>query len=196
MEALFIIIGYLSGSIPFGLLLTKFSGYGDVRKIGSGNIGATNVLRTGNKKLALMTLLLDGGKGAVIMLIAKAAQCPPDIVLLVGLFSVLGHMFPIWLKFKGGKGVATAIGVVFAFQPLVGLLISCTWLLTAYLSRISSLSALVSMAFLPIYTTFFIGADHFTVITLCFLSCLIFVKHKENIIRLYRKQEPRFDKKE
>src|SRR5690349_9659434 len=133
------VLAYLVGSIPFGLVLTRLGGYGDIRAIGSGNIGATNVLRTGNKTLALLTLLLDLGKGAVTVLVAQAFG--PDIAVIAAAFVVLGHLFPVWLRFKGGKGVATAGGVLLAIAWPVGLLALATWLLVAVLSRYSSLSA-------------------------------------------------------
>jgi glycerol-3-phosphate acyltransferase PlsY len=147
---------YLIGSIPFGLLLSKLFGYGDIRKIGSGNIGATNVLRTGNKWLALLTLLLDGLKGFLLVFFiykngyfnfcGRACDYPIDIdeLFMGGLFVILGHIFPVWLKFKGGKGVATAIGVVFALNPFLGGSIIALWLLAFFISHISSLSALVA----------------------------------------------------
>src|SRR5215470_15277351 len=143
------ILGYLLGSIPFGLLLTRLAGLGDIRKIGSGNIGATNVLRTGNKGLALATLLLDGGKGAVAVLIARAVQ--PDLAVIAGAGAFIGHLFPIWLKFKGGKGVATALGTLLALNWEVGVLCCLTWLLVAVVFRCSSLSALLAIALSPVY---------------------------------------------
>ena len=144
------LIGYLIGSIPFGLVLTKMAGFGDVRKIGSGNIGATNVLRTGNKGLALATLLLDGGKGAVVVILANIFFTQ-DYAVLAGSGAFIGHLFPIWLKFKGGKGVATFIGVMLALSWPAGLAVALTWLLTALVFRMSSLSALVAAALAPGY---------------------------------------------
>src|SRR5580693_3909808 len=127
------ILAYLIGSIPFGLLLTKLAGHGDIRRIGSGNIGATNVLRTGNKPLAALTLFLDGVKGSVAVLLAQAIA--PELAPVAGLAALLGHLFPVWLKFKGGKGVATAIGVLLALGWPVGLMIIATWLLVAKVSH-------------------------------------------------------------
>ena len=144
------VIGYLVGSIPFGLVLTKLAGLGDVRKIGSGNIGATNVLRTGNKGLALATLLLDGGKGALVVILANIFLTQ-DYAVLAGGGAFLGHLYPIWLKFKGGKGVATFIGVMLAISWPAGLGVALTWLIVALVFRISSLSALVCAALAPLY---------------------------------------------
>src|ERR1700731_3343665 len=133
--------GFLLGSIPFGLLLTRAAGLGDIRNIGSGNIGATNVLRTGRKGLAAATLVLDGLKGAGAVLLARAWLYDQDTALLAGLAAVLGHMFPIWLRFKGGKGVATGLGVLIALDWRIGLIAAATWLLAAGIFRYSSLAA-------------------------------------------------------
>ena len=156
--SLFFTLGYFVGSIPFGLILAKAYGLGDIRKIGSGNIGATNVLRTGNKKIALMTLLLDGIKGAFAIFITREAfnyeiltNLINDIIFfecVVGVAAVIGHCFPIWLKFKGGKGVATGFGIILCFDLLVGILSLITWLLIIKLFKVSSLSALVSYFFI------------------------------------------------
>ena len=134
------LIGYFVGSVPFGLLLTRLAGHGDIRKIGSGNIGATNVLRTGNKKVAAATLILDAGKGVVAVLIAK--NYGPDIVIVAAAGVLVGHQFPVWLKFRGGKGVATALGILIAMSLPVGSLACATWLLTAFIFRYSSLSSM------------------------------------------------------
>ena len=149
------LIGYLLGSIPFGLVLSRLAGYGDIRKIGSGNIGATNVLRTGNKLLAALTLILDSGKGAFAVLIAQ--QFGSDAAVLAGAGSMLGHTFPIWLGFKGGKGVATALGVLLAISWPVGLIACATWLLVAAVLRYSSLSALVALGISPVVGWYFAG---------------------------------------
>ena len=133
------LLGYLLGSIPFGLVLTKLAGLGDIRSIGSGNIGATNVLRTGRKDLALATLLLDGGKGAVAVLIARLVS--EDLTVIAGGAAILGHLFPVWLKFKGGKGVATTLGTLIAVNWMVGIGACLVWLVVALLFRYSSLSA-------------------------------------------------------
>src|SRR3954466_1585304 len=147
--------GYLLGSIPFGLVLSRLAGYGDIRKIGSGNIGATNVLRTGNKLLAALTLILDSGKGAFAVLIAQ--QFGPDTAVLAGAGSMLGHTFPVWLGFKGGQGVAPARGVLLAISWPVGLVACAAWLLTAFVLRYSSLSALVALSLSPLAGWYFAG---------------------------------------
>ena len=182
-----IILSYLLGSIPFGLLLTKLAGYGDIRKIGSGNIGATNVLRTGNKKLALLTLLLDGGKGALAVLLVQALF--PDEAPLAGLAVLVGHILPVWLDFKGGKGVATAIGVLTALAWPVGLAVMATWLLIAYASRYSSLAALLSIGLSPAFAVFFDHGDWMWLAVSIFM--LIIWKHTANIQRLREGQEPK-----
>ncbi len=180
-------LGYLLGAIPFGLVLTRLAGLGDIRAIGSGNIGATNVLRTGNKALALATLLLDGGKGAAAVLIGNLYG--PDIAVLAGTGAFLGHLFPVWLKFKGGKGVATALGILLAIAWPVGILACLTWLATAALFRFSSLAALVAAALAPVYAYFL--ADMQRVEFSAFLALLIFVRHHANIRRLVKGEEPR-----
>src|SRR5476649_1695608 len=138
------LVAYLLGSIPFGLVLTRLAGYGDIRAIGSGNIGATNVLRTGNNKLALLTMLLDGAKGALAVVVA--ARFGPDMAVISGAAVVLGHLFPVWLGFKGGKGVATAGGVLLAIAWPVGLIALAAWLAVAVLLRYSSAAALAACA--------------------------------------------------
>ncbi len=180
-------LGYLLGAIPFGLVLTRLAGLGDIRAIGSGNIGATNVLRTGNKALALATLLLDGGKGAAAVLLGTLYG--PDIAMLAGTGAFLGHLFPVWLKFKGGKGVATALGILLAIAWPVGILACLTWLATAALFRFSSLAALVAAALAPVYAYFL--ADMQRVEFSAFLALLIFVRHHANIRRLVKGEEPR-----
>jgi glycerol-3-phosphate acyltransferase PlsY len=140
---------YLSGSVPFGLLLTRWAGHGDVRQQGSGNIGATNVLRTAGKKLGALTLLCDALKGAIPVTIAQLLV--PEWVAACGLAALCGHLFPVWLRFRGGKGVATALGVMLAAAPLAGALTCLTWLVTARLFRISSLAALISIGAMPLY---------------------------------------------
>ena len=141
--ALWALLGYLLGSVPFGMLLSRVMNLGDLRSIGSGNIGATNVLRTGNKTAALLTLLLDGGKAAVAVLLARALA-GEDAAQLAGLMAFFGHCFPLWLRFKGGKGVATFFGLLLALNPLVGLACCATWLATFALWRISSLDAITA----------------------------------------------------
>ena len=186
-------IGYLLGSIPFGLFFVWISGGGDVRKIGSGNIGATNVLRTGKKWAAAATLLCDGLKGVAAVLLARQlfAADEPGIFAAVG--AVLGHMFPVWLKFKGGKGVATYLGISFALAWPVGALVASTWLLAALVWRISSLSALIAIGLSPLYHWLF-GRPDYAAMALG-LSALIIVMHHQNIRRLIRGEEPRIGSK-
>lgn len=198
--SLFFTFGYFVGSIPFGLILAKAYGLGDIRKIGSGNIGATNVLRTGNKKIALMTLLLDGIKGAFAIFITREAfnyeiltNLINDIIFfecVVGVAAVIGHCFPIWLKFKGGKGVATGFGIILCFDLLVGILSLITWLLIIKLFKVSSLSALVSYFFIPIFI-FLNSPENNIFISSIIISCICFFKHKENIKRLLTGSEPK-----
>lgn len=197
------VIGYLIGSIPFGLVLTKLAGLGDVRKIGSGNIGATNVLRTGNKLLALATLLLDGGKGAVVVILANIFLTQ-DYAVLAGGGAFLGHLFPVWLKFKGGKGVATFFGVMFAVSWPTGIVVALTWLLVAFTLRLSSLAALIAAALSPFYIygmmmTPLFGEIYYgdwqRIELSAFMAILIFIRHHENIVRLIKGQESRIGKK-
>jgi glycerol-3-phosphate acyltransferase PlsY len=181
--------GYLLGSVPFGLLLTRLAGLGDIRRIGSGNIGTTNVLRTGRKDLAALTLLLDGGKGAAAVLVAKAFW-GPDMALMAGLGAVLGHLFPVWLRFRGGKGVATTLGVVLALQPAVGAAACLAWLVTAIIFRFSSLAALVACASAPLFA-WWIAKDLQLVEMTAVLAALIWSRHLANIRRLITGEEPR-----
>lgn len=182
------VLGYLLGSIPFGVVVTKVMGLGDLRQIGSGNIGATNVLRTGNKPAALATLLFDGGKGAVAVLLARA-WAGEDAAQLAALAAFLGHLFPVWLKFKGGKGVATFLGTLLALAFPVGLAACATWLVTALVSRISSLSALVASATAFIWAAL-LGHGSM-VILIVTLATLVFWRHLPNIERLKAGTEPR-----
>lgn len=214
---LFAVLAYLLGSIPFGLVLTRMAGYGDIRKIGSGNIGATNVLRTGNKPLALLTLLLDGGKGAlavglafwVMTLIGDCSTrgyCPsgcgpciaggisPYALYAAGLFSILGHCFPVWLKFNGGKGVATTLGMFLALAPLTGLAACLTWLLMAALFRISSLAALMAMLSTPVSALVIYHEPKLALMS-AFVAALVWYRHKANIQRLLKGEEPKIGKK-
>ena len=179
--------GYLLGSIPFGLVLTRLAGYGDIRKIGSGNIGATNVLRTGNKPLALVVLLLDSAKGAVAVLLA--ASLSEDAALAAGLGAVLGHLFPVWLGFKGGKGVATTFGTLLALSWPVGLIACGLWLLVALIFRMSSAAALTAIAATPI-AAYFLGDMTLAAIALLF-AALVWIKHAANIGRLLHGTEPK-----
>ncbi len=185
-------IGYLLGSIPFGILLARVMNLGDLRQIGSGNIGATNVLRTGNKKAAALTLLFDGGKGAAAVLLARclggegAAQA-------AALFAFFGHCFPVWLGFKGGKGVATFIGIALAIAWPVGLLVCLTWLIVAVVSRYSSLSALLAAGMSPVYA--FATGYHQLFILFVLLAILIYWRHWENIKRLRSGEESKIGQK-
>ncbi|MEO1192444.1 MAG: glycerol-3-phosphate 1-O-acyltransferase PlsY [Pseudomonadota bacterium] len=206
------VIAYLFGALPFGLILTRLAGLGDIRKIGSGNIGATNVLRTGRKDLALLTLILDGGKGAITVLLADWFA-GSQVALIAAFAAVLGHLFPIWLGFKGGKGVATTLGTVLALAFWVGILCCLTWLLIAALFRYSSLSALVATAMAPVYAwilpwgfdiselfqeetgeIFFRGEPQLMQITAA-LAVLVWIRHAANIKRLLSGQEPRIGAK-
>ncbi len=185
-----LIIGYLLGSIPFGLVLTKMFGAGDIRAIGSGSIGATNVLRTGRKGLAAATLLLDGGKGAAAVLIAEAIQ--PGLGPMAGLAAFLGHCYPIWLRFSGGKGVATALGIVLVLSWPIAAISAGVWLATVALVRISSLGGLTAAIIAPI-AALALGKLELTVLLLA-LALLIIWKHRANIGRLRRGEEPRVGK--
>ena len=190
--ALSALIGYLFGSIPFGLILTRMAGLGDVRKIGSGNIGATNVLRTGNKKLAAATLLLDALKGTAAVLVANALW-GYEASLVAGFFAFLGHLFPVWLGFKGGKGVATYIGVLLGAAPLMMLAFALIWLATAFITRYSSLSALLAMLIIPV-VLWVLGPEK-TALLVTLLSAISWWKHRENIARLLAGTESRIGQK-
>lgn len=185
-------IGYLLGSIPFGILLAHVLGLGDLRKIGSGNIGATNVLRTGNKGAAALTLLFDGGKGAVAVL-AVAALLGEEAAQIAALFAMIGHCFPVWLKFKGGKGVATFLGVLLALYWPLGLIACATWLAAAVLFKISSLSALLAAGLSWLWA---IALGQSQLVWLCLaLTVLVFWRHRENISRLIAGTEPKIGQK-
>lgn len=185
-------VGYLFGSIPFGIVITRVFGLGDLRKIGSGNIGTTNVLRTGSKTAAAATLILDGGKGAIAVLVARwlAAE---DAAQFAGLMAFLGHCFPIWLKFKGGKGVATFLGLMLALAWPVGIACCLSWLVTALISRISSLSALVSAASTTVWIVV-LGYGQAALLGIL-VTLLVFWRHRENIARLRAGTEPKIGKK-
>ena len=185
-------LSYLLGAVPFGLVITRVMGLGDVRDIGSGNIGATNVLRTGSKPAALATLLLDGGKGAIAVLVARFA-IGEDAAQLAGFSAFLGHLYPIWLGFKGGKGVATFFGTALALVPLVGVIAGAIWLATAAVTRFSSLSALLAAAGAPL-VAIFTGHGSAAVLFLA-IGTLIFLRHIPNIRRLFDGSEPRIGSK-
>lgn len=182
--------GYLLGSIPFGLLLTRAAGLGDIRTIGSGNIGATNVLRTGRRGLALGTLLLDGGKGAAAVFLGGLFG--PLIGLYAGIGALFGHLFPVWLRFKGGKGVATGIGVLLALDWRVGLIACAVWLAMAFLFRFSSLAALTAFIVSPLAAWVLLGPLYAAFIA--FAALCIIAKHHQNIARLLKGEEPKIGK--
>ena len=184
-------LGYLLGSIPFGLLVTRAAGLGDVRQIGSGNIGATNVLRTGNKGLAAATLLLDALKGTAAALIA--AKWGAEAGMAAGFAAFLGHLFPVWLGFRGGKGVATYLGVLIAFAWQAALVFAVVWLALAFLTRYSSLSALVAAIASPV-ALHLLGLPHHASV-LAVMSVIVFVKHRENISRLLSGAESKIGRK-
>jgi glycerol-3-phosphate acyltransferase PlsY len=185
------LIGYLLGSIPFGLIFVWLSGGGDVRKVGSGSIGATNVLRTGKYAVAALTLLFDALKGAAAVLIARHLW-GADAALFAGLAAFLGHLFPVWLGFKGGKGIAVSLGILLAIYWPVALLALANWGVTLALFRISSLSALVTALLTPLYMALF-HRPHETALAVL-LAVLVFVAHRDNIRRLLRGEEPRIGK--
>jgi acyl phosphate:glycerol-3-phosphate acyltransferase len=186
------VLAYLLGSVPFGIVITRALGLGDLRKIGSGNIGATNVLRTGNKGAALATLLLDAGKGGIAVLIARAALAG-DAAQLAALAAFLGHLFPVWLGFRGGKGVATFLGTLLALDWRVGLAVCATWLVVALLTRISSLSALVASASAAGWL-FLFGQGQMLVLAVL-LAVLVWVRHVANLKRILAGTEPKLGKK-
>jgi len=185
-----IIIFYLVGSLPFALILTKLSGFGDIRNIGSGNVGATNVLRTGNKYLAFIVLSLDIIKGFIPLIILQVYFEDLSLLnkIIVGHFAIIGHIFPIWLKFKGGKGVATYIGFLFSINPYIGLLFLILWMAVALTTKYSSLGSLIAILVAPIYFNF-INFNLFIGIFFIYLSLIIYLKHSENIKRLLNKTE-------
>jgi acyl phosphate:glycerol-3-phosphate acyltransferase len=190
--AIVLALGYLLGSIPFGLLLTKMAGLGDLRSIGSGNIGATNVLRTGNKKLAAATLLLDALKATAAALIAHAIF-DHNAGLLAGFAAFIGHLFPVWLGFKGGKGVATYIGTLLGVAPLMVLVFAVVWLSVAFITRYSSLSALVATLVIPV-VLWILGVEEAALVTAA-MTVITFWRHKANIERLIAGTEGKIGQK-
>lgn len=193
-----IIASYLLGSIPFGLIITKLFGYGDIRSVGSGNIGATNVLRTGKKSLALITLILDTFKAIIpVLYLHSTNENNLDFstyALLVGLAAILGHCYPVWLKFKGGKGVATTLGVLLAAVPFSGMLTCLTWLISAKAGKMSSLAAISAMVCAPAFTYTFYG--FYPALINVLISLLVIWRHRGNIARIRAGTEPKIgDKK-
>lgn len=185
-------LGYGLGSVPFGLIWARTMGLGNLRNIGSGNIGATNVLRTGNKKAAALTLFFDVGKGVIAVLFAQSVS-GEAAAQTAGLSALLGHCYPVWLKFKGGKGVATFLGVILALSPMVGLACCATWLATATVTRVSSLSALVAAASAIVWSPFF-TQQSLTGLSVG-LAILVFWRHRANIVRLFEGTEPKIGSK-
>jgi glycerol-3-phosphate acyltransferase PlsY len=190
--AIALVVGYLLGSIPFGLLLTRFAGSGDIRSVGSGNIGATNVLRTGRKGLAAGTLLGDMLKGAAAVLLMRYLA-GLNAGLVAGLGAVLGHVFPVWLGFKGGKGVATYIGVLIAVSWLVALMFGVIWAVVAGVTRYSSLSGLIASALTPVLL--YIGVGSKSALLFAVLTVIVWIMHRGNIQRLLAGTEPKFGRK-
>lgn len=186
------VVGYLLGSIPFGLLLTRAMGAGNLREIGSGNIGATNVLRTGNKTAAALTLLLDGGKGAVAVLLARLVS-GEDAVQVAALFAMVGHCFPVWLRFQGGKGVATFLGIMLALAWPVGIACCLVWLFAAAVTRVSSMGGLAAASSSTILLVF-MGYGHALLLGIA-LTILLYVRHRANIIRIRAGTEPKIGQK-
>lgn len=186
------VLAYLLGSIPFGIVITRALGLGDLRKIGSGNIGATNVLRTGNKGAALATLVLDAAKGGIAVLIARALLAE-DAAQLAGLSAFLGHLFPVWLGFKGGKGVATFLGTLIALAWPLGLAVCGTWLVVAVITRTSSIAALLAAASASIWLFYFDQGR--MLILVIILTILVYIRHSENLKRIKAGTEPKIGKK-
>lgn len=186
------IIAYTLGSIPFGLLLGKLMGYGDIRKIGSGNIGATNAMRTGNKTLGILTLILDMGKGALAVILCHRYY-GAEYAALASLFVVLGHVFPVWLGFKGGKGVATAFGVFLGLNWMIAVIVGALWLMVFGFTRISSISSLISIGYSSV-AAYLVDSYLSALLCLCIASLIIFT-HRQNILRLITGNENRFLKK-
>jgi acyl phosphate:glycerol-3-phosphate acyltransferase len=191
MPGFWMTAGYLLGSIPFGLLIARAGGAGDIRQIGSGNIGTTNVLRTGRKGLAALTLLLDAGKGATAVLVAE--HFAPGSGILAGAAAFLGHLFPVWLGFKGGKGVATMLGVALAAVPVAGIAFAVVWVTTALLTRYSSLGGMLAAVAAPVTA---VGAGHMGEATLLWaMAALVLWMHRENIARLRKGTETKIGQK-
>lgn len=192
--ALAILAAYLLGSVPFAMISSKVFGLADPRTYGSGNPGATNVLRSGNKKAALMTLIGDALKGAVAVIVARQMGFADTVIALVALAVFIGHLYPVFLKFKGGKGVATAAGVLLALDPILGLAVAGTWLLVAYVSRYSSLAALIAATAAPVIAVLMHGATNQTLVV-GILGMALIGKHWQNIQRLMAGQETKIGSK-
>ncbi|MAC61505.1 MAG: acyl-phosphate glycerol 3-phosphate acyltransferase [SAR116 cluster bacterium] len=187
----FFSISYLVGSIPFGLILSNLWGYGDIRKVGSGNIGATNALRTGNKLLAFLVLLLDSLKGYLIITIFTFSNYSENLdafIFLILFGCVFGHCYPIWLKFRGGKGIATTLGCLIALNFSIGILICLCWLAVCLISKKSSLASLLSISCLPFITFIYYGI--YELIFSIMLMLMIYLRHKDNLIRILKSEEP------
>ena len=188
MVILWCLIGYLIGSIPFGIVIARAMGLGNLRNIGSGNIGATNVLRTGNKKAAALTLLFDAGKGALVIVLARIWE-PESTVQLAAIFALVGHFFPVWLRFKGGKGVATFLGIAWALWWPLGLAACATWLAVAAVFRFSSLAGMLAAGFTPLWA---VALDYRAGVLATFImAILIYIRHSGNIKRLRDGTEPK-----
>ena len=190
---LWALIGYGLGSVPWGMILARVMGLGDLRSIGSGNIGATNVLRTGNKGAAALTLILDAGKGAVALLLARAVTGADDATQVAGLAAMIGHCYPVWLNFKGGKGFATFLGIMLALAFPVGAACCLAWLVGAGLSRISSMGALVAAGFSTIFLVF-LGYGSALLLGIA-LTCLVYWRHRANSSRMRKGTEPKIGQK-
>lgn len=186
--------GYFVGSIPFGIVFAKLFGLGDLRAIGSGNIGATNVLRTGNKPAAFLTLLFDIGKGGAVAFLFQQLMPGVHADLAAGFWAVMGHTFPVWLGFKGGKGVATTIGVLLVTSWPVGVAVCIAWLVFAAITRYSSLAALLALGAGPVFSYFLAPPQH--IILSGLLAVLVWIRHRENIARLIRGEETKIGQKD
>lgn len=191
-EILILVLAYFIGSIPFGLVISYFAGYGDIRKIGSGNIGTTNVLRTGNKLLALLTLLADSGKVIFAVILAKKLGLI-NMDYVIASISFIGHLFPVWLKFKGGKGVASFLGLSLYLFPKIAILLAIVWIIVFLVSGYSSLAAIMA-ALSGIISLFFTMPKDSNLFLMLFLIVLILIKHKDNVIRLLNGSESKFKK--
>lgn len=193
------VVGYLVGSLSFAVIVSKMMGLSDPRSYGSGNPGATNVLRSGNKKAAALTLFLDAFKGWLPVFVAQMMGANPSVVALVGMGAFLGHLYPIFFRFQGGKGVATAAGVLLGFQPLLGLMVLAVWLLVAYVFRYSSLAALVASLFAPM--GYMLGMNGWwalhgqVLLAIIVMTCLLLWRHRDNIKRLLAGQEGKIGQK-